>query len=56
VINALKYFKDILCWDKMMPFFGSNIDNLMQSLVLPNLSLNQIDIEIFKDESEVFIS
>lgn len=55
VINALKYLKDIMCWDKMMPFFISNFENLMQSLVLPNLGLSQNDIELFKDEREFFI-
>jgi len=39
VINALKYFKDLLTWDKMMPFFAQNISNLMESLILPNLQI-----------------
>jgi hypothetical protein len=39
----------------MMPFFISNFENLMQSLVLPNLGLSQNDIELFKDEREFFI-
>jgi exportin-2 (importin alpha re-exporter) len=40
VLNALRYFKNLVLWNDMRGFFESNIATLMTNLVVPNLGLS----------------
>lgn len=55
VFNALKYFRSLVMWRDMKPFFASNIDNLVSKLILPNLAFNNSYKDLFNEEIETFI-
>jgi exportin-2 (importin alpha re-exporter) len=39
-VIALKYFKHLIVWPDMKPFFAQHLENLLQILILPNVGLN----------------
>ncbi len=47
----MKYFKSLILWPDLKSFFEQNIQNLMNSLIIPNLGLNSILIWV-KQERE----
>jgi hypothetical protein len=54
VFNCLKYFKSIILWQEMKQFFADNLGQLLEKLVMPNLSINRNVLEMFQDEPETF--
>ena len=55
VFSALKYFRSLIMWKDMKGFFGSNINNLISNLILPNLAFTNSYKELFNEEIETFI-
>lgn len=43
VINALKYFKNLVLWQDIGEFFKTNMNQLMESLIIPNLGVTAIE-------------
>lgn len=50
VFNSLKYFRSLIMWPDMKPFFSDNIENMMKSLILPNISINKNTMDLFYEE------
>ena len=55
VFNCLKFFKSLMNWSDMKPFFQGHMDQFFETLILPNISLNKTASALFEDEPEVFI-
>lgn len=55
VLNCLKFFKSLMNWPDMKPFFLENMDQIFQTLIVPNISVNKAAIALFEDESDVYI-
>jgi hypothetical protein len=41
VFNCLKYFKSIILWTEMKPFFVENMGQLVEKLIMPNLKIDK---------------
>ncbi|EAR95791.1 CAS/CSE protein, carboxy-terminal protein (macronuclear) [Tetrahymena thermophila SB210] len=55
VINALKYFKNLVLWQDLGSFFKQNMNNIMTSLIIPNLGVSQMEKLQFEDEPTSFL-
>lgn len=55
VINALRYFKNLVLWQDLNSFFKKNMSQLMESLIIPNLGVTPMEKIQFEDESTSFL-
>jgi exportin-2 (importin alpha re-exporter) len=55
VINAIKYFKQLVVWQDMRGYFTENFKTLVDVLIVPNLMIQQVDITKFKIEPQSYI-
>lgn len=55
VFNCLKFFKSLMNWPEMKPFFLQNMDQLFETLILPNIAVNNTASALFEEEIDVFI-
>lgn len=54
-IVALKYFRHLIVWTEMKPFFSANLESLLQILILPNIGLSPAVAALFQDEPATFV-
>lgn len=54
VFNSLKYFKSIILWTEMKPFFIDNLPSLIEKLIMPNIKFSKQIIEMFYEEPDSF--
>ncbi|KRW98823.1 Armadillo-type fold [Pseudocohnilembus persalinus] len=55
VLNSLRYFKNLVICPELKDFFQSNIETLLNTLIVPNLGISTTDKEMFEYEPESFI-
>ena len=55
-MNALKYYRDLVVWDKMNAFFASNLEIMLNSLIFKNMGVSEEENIMFKEEPESFIN
>lgn len=55
VFNCLKYFKSIILWAEMKPFFVENMGQLIEKLIMPNLKIDKSKLEMFLEEPDTFV-
>jgi exportin-2 (importin alpha re-exporter) len=55
VFNCLKFFKSVMNWNDMKPFFMEHMDQFFETLILPNIAVNNTAKALFEDEPEVYI-
>jgi exportin-2 (importin alpha re-exporter) len=49
VFNCLKFFKSLMNWPEMKPFFMENMDSIFHNLILPNIALRQTAAALFEE-------
>lgn len=47
VFNCLKFFKSLMNWNDMKPFFMENMNQFFQTLILPNIAVNKAATALF---------
>lgn len=47
VFNCLKFFKSLMMWPDMKPFFEIHILELFQNLILPNIGVTKTMVALF---------
>ena len=55
VLNCLKYFKSLIMWNQMKQFFTAQLANLIENIVLPNITPNINTFQQMQSENETFI-
>jgi len=55
VLNALRYFKNLVMWPDLHKFFEDNIERLIKDLIIPNIGISQRDTTMFIEEPSLFI-
>lgn len=55
-IIALKYFKHLVIWPDMKPFFANNLESLLQILILPHIGFNHSVARLFQDDPATFVT
>jgi hypothetical protein len=49
VFNCLKFFKSLMVWPEMKPFFMEHMNQFFETLILPNIALNKAANALFED-------